>query len=235
MTSYVSAKAEAQRVEVPRGSMRRPERAVYLLAGVALTPLARWAAAHHGLAPVWGEAPTLASLALVAALSNVDTVRRLGALRRALTDRDRPSPPAPTNAPTSREGTGATLARHQLGALVATVTDFAVMTAAVELARWSPAAATALGASAGALTNFTLSRRWVFSARGASVASQAARYAVVSAASLGLNTLGEYALAQRLGVPYLAARALVAVAVSLLWNFPMHRRFVFSATAERAS
>ena len=38
MVSYATAKAEALRAEVPRGAMRRPERAAYLIAGAALTP-----------------------------------------------------------------------------------------------------------------------------------------------------------------------------------------------------
>jgi putative flippase GtrA len=29
------------------------------------------------------------------------------------------------------------------------------------------------------------------------------------------------------GMQYVLARAVVSIVVSLLWNFPMHRRFVF--------
>ena len=52
---------------------------------------------------------------------------------------------------------------------------------------------------------------------------------------IGVNALGEYGLHDRLGLHYFLARAIVAVAVSLLWNFPMHRYFVFRSTSKGAA
>ncbi len=84
MVSYSSAKAEAFRVEVPRGAMRRQERAVYLVLGAALTPLAAGAAARWAL-PAWiDHLPLLSALALVAVVGNVSAVRRLHAIARAV-------------------------------------------------------------------------------------------------------------------------------------------------------
>jgi putative flippase GtrA len=96
-----------------------------------------------------------------------------------------------------------------------------------------PVPATAIGAACGAVTNFTLGRTWIFNARAGSLGGQAARYAVTSATSLGLNTLGEWLLHGVLGVPYVAARAVVAIVVSLGWNFPMQRWFVFAGAFRR--
>jgi CDP-diacylglycerol---glycerol-3-phosphate 3-phosphatidyltransferase len=81
MVSYATAKAEALRVEAPRGSMRRTERAVYLLAGVALTPLL---AAIDALPPSASDAPALAAVVLVAVVGNASAVRRLAAVARAV-------------------------------------------------------------------------------------------------------------------------------------------------------
>lgn len=120
-----------------------------------------------------------------------------------------------------------TFLKHQVGAVVATVVDFGTMIALVSGAGLLPAAGTAVGASAGAVTNFTLGRLWIFEARAGRTRDQAMRYAAVSAASLLLNTLGEHLLATILGVPYVLARVIVAVLVSVGWNFPLHRRFVF--------
>jgi len=86
---------------------------------------------------------------------------------------------------------------------------------------------TALGASAGGVTNFLLGRRWIFRAHESAAGPQALRYALVSAASAGWNALGEWLVHDRLGVQYLLARALVAFVVSLAWNFPLQRHFVF--------
>ena len=136
---------------------------------------------------------------------------------------------APT---TARAGRLAALAamfgRHQVASLISTVVDFGSMIAVVELLHLGAVVGTCIGATCGAVTNFTLGRYFTFVARSEHAAPQAARYAVVSAASMGWNALGEYVLHDRLGVQYMVARAIVAVAVSVFWNFPLQRWFVFA-------
>jgi putative flippase GtrA len=120
------------------------------------------------------------------------------------------------------------LGRHQLASIATTAIDFLTMTLAVELLGLSPVVGTVAGAPVGAVTNFQIGRRWIYEAHAHdSAASQGARYALVSGASCGLNALGEYLLVNKLGLYYLMARVIVAVAVSLCWNFPMQRYFVF--------
>jgi phosphatidylglycerophosphate synthase len=95
MVSYATAKAEALRVEAPRGSMRRAERAVYLTLGVGLVPLAGYLAARLG-EPAWlADAPLLAALAVVGVVANASAVRRLRHVARAVQG------PAPRPAPTT--------------------------------------------------------------------------------------------------------------------------------------
>lgn len=115
--------------------------------------------------------------------------------------------------------------------------DFATMASAVHAIGIDPVIATAVGASAGATTNFLLSRTWIFPddgpRRGPALGGQAARYATVAFASLCLNTLGEYLAFRVLGLNYLVARVAVAILVSLLWNYPLHRTYVFPRTDAR--
>jgi putative flippase GtrA len=127
----------------------------------------------------------------------------------------------------ARAGGWQTLGRHQLGALIATAVDFATMILAVERAGLPAAVATAIGATAGAVANFALGRAWVFRLHAGHWTGQAARYALVSGASAAFNTLGEWLLHDTARVAYVPARLLVSLAVSLLWNFPVQRRFVF--------
>jgi putative flippase GtrA len=129
----------------------------------------------------------------------------------------------------------ATLARHQLGSLLSTAVDFGTMIALVSGLGLPAVPATAIGAAAGGITNFMLGRAWIFRAHDAPAGGQALRYVFVSGASLGWNALGEYLVHDRLGVQYILARALVAVAVSLFWNYPMHRSFVFTRGQPRPS
>ena len=106
--------------------------------------------------------------------------------------------------------------------------DFSTMTILVELGHLPPVAATVLGAAAGGVTNFVLGRRWIFRAHEHHVGPQALRYAMVSAASAGLNAVGEQIVYGFLGLQYIVARAVVAIVVSLVWNYPMQRSFVFA-------
>lgn len=82
MVSYGSAKAEGLGRPVPPGVMRRAERAMVLLAGVAATPPAAAFAQSHAL-PDWAAcAPLLTAVTTIGVVANVSAVlrlRRLGA------------------------------------------------------------------------------------------------------------------------------------------------------------
>jgi putative flippase GtrA len=137
------------------------------------------------------------------------------------------SPPIAVTAPRPRARLWTLLGRHQLAAIVCTGVDFGVMGLAVELFDVDPVLATLLGALCGGITNFLLARRWIFEAHEDRAAPQALRYALVSGTSAGLNAFGEYITHTVLGVKYFGARMIVAALVSLFWNFPMQRYFVF--------
>lgn len=125
------------------------------------------------------------------------------------------------------------LGRHQVAAAIATGVDFGLMIALVELARIPPAPATFLSAIGGGLTNFALSRAWAFRARHeGSLSSQAGRYAAVSLGGALLNALLLGAVLRAVQLSYVVVRALVSLAVSVLYTFPMHTRVVFRVGAK---
>ena len=87
MISYSTAKAEALQVLPPRGSMRRAERAIYLLFAAGLTPLV--GGLMDADAPViLRQAPMILALALIALVANVSAVLRLRAIMQAIRARD---------------------------------------------------------------------------------------------------------------------------------------------------
>jgi len=81
MVSYASAKAEAMKVEPPRGLMRRHERSTYLIAGIGLVPLVGPAFAARGLPYV---TTCLVALGVVAVIGNFAAVLRLVRIARSL-------------------------------------------------------------------------------------------------------------------------------------------------------
>jgi len=104
----------------------------------------------------------------------------------------------------------------------------------VELVGIGPVPATALGAFGGAVTNFTMNRTFTYRAASIAMRRQVWKFALVSGASLGLNTLGMYLLHGVAGMQYLLARVIASVIVSNGWNYPMLRFFVFSNPSARA-
>lgn len=120
------------------------------------------------------------------------------------------------------------LGRHQVAALVGTSADFMAMIALVELGGLAPPGATVLSAIAGGIVNFIVSRSWAFRRKHrGTVVSQAARYAMVSLGGALLNGLFLAAVLAAANMPYVFARVGVAVAVSVLYTYPLHTRVVF--------
>jgi putative flippase GtrA len=119
----------------------------------------------------------------------------------------------------------ALLGRHQIAAFAATVVDFSAMIAFVELLGITPPLATIFSAILGGLSNFTLSRAWAYRDRhDGAVHDQALRYAVVA---LGGALLNGALVALLFFVPYVVARVVVSLLVSVLYTYPLHTRFVF--------
>ncbi len=88
MVSYSSAKAEALQVDPPKGAMRRPERAIYLTLGAALSGLTiPFFERDHDS---WGAAgyPMLMALALVALLANLSAITRLWDIAKSIRARE---------------------------------------------------------------------------------------------------------------------------------------------------
>jgi phosphatidylglycerophosphate synthase len=92
MISYVTAKAEAMGVAAPRGAMRRGERAVYLNLGAAFTPVASTLFANSP-AIALRECPIILAVTIVAVVSNISVVQRLGAVIEMLRAKEK-APPA---------------------------------------------------------------------------------------------------------------------------------------------
>jgi CDP-diacylglycerol---glycerol-3-phosphate 3-phosphatidyltransferase len=88
MVSYSTAKAEALHINPPRGNMRRPERALYLLLGAALSPVTiPWLERVREF-PVPLAHPMIVGLGLVALLANVSAIERFGAISRQVRERE---------------------------------------------------------------------------------------------------------------------------------------------------
>jgi putative flippase GtrA len=118
--------------------------------------------------------------------------------------------------------------RHAMTSLMATGVDYLTMIVLVSMAGVKPVPATAIAATAGAITSFTFNRHFTYQATDVAARRQVWRFLLVSGSSLALNTVGEYLLHDRVGLQYILARVVTSTIVSGGWNYPMLRFFVFS-------
>ncbi len=89
-------------------------------------------------------------------------------------------------------------------------------------------AAAAAGAVTGAVIDFLLKRHWAFDrAHRAGIGHEGLRYLAVSAASLALNVAVAYGLVDGLGAPAVPGVIAASLLVGVVWNYPLHRFYVF--------
>lgn len=117
--------------------------------------------------------------------------------------------------------------RSQIAAFIATIIDYGVLTFWVEILHQHYPYGVALGSAFGATVNFSLNRHWSFEASEDIWHKQLRRYVMVAVGSLILNTGGVFLLTEFAGYHYLISQVFISISVGLLYNFPLHRFFVY--------
>lgn len=117
--------------------------------------------------------------------------------------------------------------RANASAVVATALDWLAVKVLVTLDIHYLVAA-GVGAVLGAITDFSLKRNWAFlrGEKGA-VHQEASRYVIASALSLGMNLMVSYVLVDMMHLAPVRGVITASIIVGCLWNYPMHRFFVF--------
>lgn len=128
--------------------------------------------------------------------------------------------------------------RAQLSAQVATIADFLLSIALNQLFGVYYVYATFCGALTGGLVNCTINYKWTFHTSDCRPAWVMFKYMLVWAGSIALNTGGTYLLTEMLtghtrmfaaneSLAFITSKVIIAVAVAVLWNYNLHRKFVF--------
>lgn len=117
--------------------------------------------------------------------------------------------------------------KAQITAQLATLCDFLVSILLYEVFGMWYVVATFIGAVSGGIVNCMLNYRWVFGSDGQKKRYVAIKYLLVWTGSIALNTLGTYIITELSGHHFILAKAIVSVAVALLWNYQMQRFFVY--------
>jgi phosphatidylglycerophosphate synthase/putative flippase GtrA len=223
LVSYARAKGETQGIDARMGSMNRGERATYIGAAGVLAPTFAHFTERGAAHPTFFL--MVFTLALVAVMANVTALRRFAYIHAELRKRHPQAPPPPS--PEPQDEMSGWFQRAWVASAAATVVDYGLFTVLVEVVGVYTGTSRALGALLGAITNFTLNKIYTFKTRQNSVLVEVPRYAAISLTSLLLNTGGVILLTEGMRWNPLVAAALVGIAVSLCWNLPLHKFFVF--------
>jgi CDP-diacylglycerol--glycerol-3-phosphate 3-phosphatidyltransferase len=90
MVSYSTTKAEALKVDAPKGSMRRPERAVYLILGAGLSAVTiPWLETAQLEFSIRVGYPMVVALGLVAVAGNLSAIERFWSIAKAVRAREK--------------------------------------------------------------------------------------------------------------------------------------------------
>ncbi|WP_377063632.1 GtrA family protein [Rufibacter immobilis] len=120
-----------------------------------------------------------------------------------------------------------TFLRAQTASIMASLVDFLVTVAAVELLGSWYVMGTVLGTVSGGITHFSLGRTWVFHSENSSVLPQAVRYFIIWNGSLLLNAAGVFVITHYGGLNYIISKVITSALVGSGYNYVMHKRFVF--------
>lgn len=121
----------------------------------------------------------------------------------------------------------ATFVKAQAASLTATGVDFAVT---IILKEWFNSwylLASILGTISGGIVNFSMNRRWVFSANDRKIHLQAVKYLLVWGGNLVLVSTGVFVLTNFWGLSYLVSKISVSVLVGIFYNYLLQKHFVF--------
>lgn len=118
--------------------------------------------------------------------------------------------------------------RSQIVSVIATACDFGVMIFFTEVAHLWYLVSVFLGTFTGGLVGFILGRRWAFTSRQGRISHQAYRYFIMWVINILLNLGGVYCLVDFLHLKYILAKAIVAVILSISFNYPMQKYYVFA-------
>jgi putative flippase GtrA len=134
-----------------------------------------------------------------------------------------------------------TFLRAQFSSSISSLTDFLISIVCVNLFGIFYGTATLIGNITGGLLNCFINYRWTFKAQGINIPSVLVKFVIVWLVSINLNTFGTVLFTEFMKeyIPvtiwpvlivkniFLMPKIIVSIFVGLVWNYNMHRLFVY--------
>lgn len=117
--------------------------------------------------------------------------------------------------------------KANIASWLATLLDFGIMALLHQGFNIAVIPSSVVASLCGGALHFILSRTVVFQAYNEKPAKQAIRYLIIWTGNIFLSALGVYMLAKQSGIHYLLSKIITVLFVFVVFNYPMHKRFVF--------
>lgn len=120
-----------------------------------------------------------------------------------------------------------TFLKANASSLIASFCDYLVTIIFKQFLQVDAVIASIIGTIFGGVINFLIGRYWAFKSVKVPIAEQGKRYLLTWTGNLILNALGVYVLISHCGVQYLIAKVATSLTVSIAYNYPIQKFYVF--------
>ncbi len=120
-----------------------------------------------------------------------------------------------------------TFFKANVASLTASGCDFLITVIAVQLLKVDAFYSSIIGTVCGGIINFLVCRNWVFDSRESSLGFQGRKYFITWVGNLLLNSCGVFVYIRILEMNYIVSKLIVSLVVSIVYNYPMQKKYVF--------
>src|SRR5699024_1988949 len=119
-----------------------------------------------------------------------------------------------------------TFFKAQASAFIGGLSDYAIMLFCTEVLGIHYTLSIVISGTLGAVVNFSINKYWTFKSP-SPIGGQLVRFVVVVLGSIALKSSGTYLVTEFMEIDYKISRIIVELVVSLLFNYPLQRYWVF--------
>lgn len=120
-----------------------------------------------------------------------------------------------------------TFLKANVASLTASGCDFLLTVIAVQYLQVDKLYGSIFGTVCGGIINFIICRNWVFEMGEGGLHFQGRKYFITWVGNLLLNASGVYVYIRVLEMNYVLSKLVVSLVVSIIYNYPMQKRYVF--------
>ena len=119
-----------------------------------------------------------------------------------------------------------TFFKAQASAFIGGISDYAIMLFCTEVLGIHYTLSIVISGTLGAVVNFSINKYWTFKSP-SPIGGQLVRFVVVVLGSIALKSSGTYLVTEFVEIDYKISSIIVELVVSLLFNYPLQRYWVF--------